>query len=78
MGGCCQGNEATTKKKMGVHSLTLEESSTILTSAEATLNSHPLTPLDSTLEDGVPVLTAGHFLISRALRAHPSPTRLPI
>ncbi len=55
------------RKTVGIH----RELTTVLTEAEATLNSRPLLPTDSTPEDGVPVLTPGHFLIGRPLRAPP-------
>ena len=38
---------------------------------EAVLNSRPLTPLDSSPDDGTDVLTQGHFLIGRALKSIP-------
>lgn len=39
------------------------------------MNSRPLAPLDSTPTDGVPMLTARHFLIGRAMKS-PSQERL--
>ncbi len=59
------------RKTVGSHSLTIEECSTILADIEATLNSRPLCPLDSQPEDGVDVLTQGHFLIGKPLKALP-------
>ncbi len=59
------------RKTVGSHSLTFEECSTILADIEATLNSRPLCPLDSQPEDGVDVLTPGHFLIGKPLKALP-------
>ncbi len=44
---------------------------TILTEVEAVLNSRPLTSVHSTDIDAPPVLTAGHFLIDRPLKALP-------
>ncbi len=60
------------KKIVGSHHLSFEELSTILTEAEATLNSRPLIPMDSTPLDGSCTLTPGHFLIGRPLRAPPT------
>ena len=59
------------RKIVGVHRLTFEELNTVATEAEATLNSRPLLPVDSLPDDGVPVLTPGHFLIGRPLRSPP-------
>ena len=42
--------------------------------AEATLNSRPLLTVDSLPEDGMPVLTPGHFLTGRPLRSPPVKT----
>ena len=49
---------------------TFEELARILTQVEACLNSRPLTPLTQP-EDGIDVLTPGHFLIGRPLGALP-------
>ena len=59
------------RKIVGVHQLTFEELNTVTTEAEATLNSRPLLPVDSLPDDGVPVLTPGHFLIGCPLRSPP-------
>ena len=58
-------------KVVGHHRLTQEELLTILADIEATMNSRPLVPVDSSATDGVSVLTPGHFLIGRPLRALP-------
>ena len=58
-------------KVVGHHRLTQEELLTILADIEATMNSRPLVPVDSSATEGVSVLTPGHFLIGRPLRALP-------
>jgi hypothetical protein len=50
--------------------LSIEEFKTLLKRIEATLNSRPITPL-STDADDFSVLTPGHFLIGRPLKAAP-------
>ncbi len=60
------------RKMVGSHILTFQELATVLTEAEAILNSRPLTPLSSTSVDDDLVLTAGHFLIGRPLKALPA------
>ena len=50
--------------------LTFEELAMILAQVAACLNSRPLTPL-SQREDGIELLTPGHFLIRRPLEALP-------
>ena len=63
--------ERSLRKVVGTHHLTFEELTTVLAEAEATMNSRPLLPMDSTPADGVPTLTPGHFLIGRPLKAPP-------
>ena len=59
------------RKLLGTLSLTIEEYATILTDVEATLNSRPLCPMNTQPEDGLDVLTPGHFLIGRSLSTLP-------
>ncbi len=58
------------KKVVGSTKLTFEEATTVLTQVEACMNSRPLVPLPFD-DDGVEVLTPGHFLIGRALSSIP-------
>ena len=53
--------------------LTFEEFSTVLNQIEACLNSRPLIPMNSPDDDGIAVLTPGHFLIGKPLVALPDP-----
>ena len=50
------------KRVIGEHTLTFEELSTLLVDIEACLNSRPLSPLTSEIDD-LDVLTPAHFLI---------------
>ena len=52
--------------------LTFEELTTTLAQIEACLNSRPLVPLPAP-EEGMEVLTAGHFLVGRPLTSLPDP-----
>ena len=59
------------RKLMRTQKFTYEELATIVTQIEACLNSRPLTPINCADEDGLDVLTPGHFLIGRPLEAVP-------
>ena len=60
------------RKVTGEVKLTYEELSTVMAQIEACLNSRPLVPLPT--EEGLEVLTPGHFLVGRALEALPDPS----
>ena len=51
------------RRVVGDVKLTFEELSTMLTQIEACLNSRPLVPFNAPDDDGIDVLTPGHFLI---------------
>ncbi len=53
--------------------LSYEELCTVLTQIEACLNFRPLTPMPES-DDGIEVLTPGHFLIGSPLEAIPDPS----
>ncbi|GBO23490.1 hypothetical protein AVEN_146283-1 [Araneus ventricosus] len=57
--------------------LTYEEFLTILIQIEGLLNSRPLTPLSSEVED-LEILTPGHFLIGRPITAIPEPLMIEL
>ena len=59
------------KKAVGSLILNFKEATTILTQTEAILNSRHLSPIETLRDDGVDVLTPGHFLIARPLTALP-------
>ncbi len=62
------------RKQVTPHPLRFHELSTIL--AEAIMNSRPMTPLHSTEVDDDLVLTPGHFLIGRPLKAPPAKSKI--
>ena len=51
--------------------LTYEELSTVLAQIEACMNSHPLGVIPHENDDGIEVLTPGHFLVGRPIEAIP-------
>ncbi len=59
-------------KVVNPHHLSLDECLTLLAEIESVLNSRPLIPLNSAPEDGVEVLTPGHFLVGKSLRSIPA------
>ena len=56
---------------VGSVKLYFEEMMTVLTQIEACMNSRPLGTLPDNNEDGIEMLTPGHFLIGRPLQAVP-------
>ena len=63
----------TLQKVLPPHLLTFEKIATVTSEVEAILNSLPLISQDSHTQDGSSVITAGHFLVSRPLKARPVP-----
>ena len=57
---------------VGLHRLTFQQLNSILMEVEATLNSRPLLPIDSSMDQGPTVLTMGHFLVGRPLKSLPT------
>ena len=53
--------------------MTYEKLTTVLTQIEACLNSRPLTPMSES-DDGIEVLTPGHFIVGLPLEANPDPS----
>ena len=62
------------RRVVGLQLLDFEEFTTILTQIEACLNSRPLCATTSHSQDGILVLTPGHFLIGRPLHSYPETT----
>ena len=60
-------------KVVGPHPFFIDELYSLIVEVEPVLNSRPLTPLDSASDDGIEVLTPGHFLIGKALKSVPAP-----
>jgi len=63
------------RKNLKPHALRWDEMYSVLTEAEAILNSRPLAPLHTEESTEGTFLTAGHFLVGRPLKA--PPVRLP-
>ena len=63
------------RKSIGTHPLAFEELATVLAEIEAILNSRPMERVEALPEDGLPILTPGHFLIGRPIKA-PAPQLL--
>ena len=61
------------RRIVGTVNLRFEELYTVLTQIEACLNSRPLASLPND-DDGVEVLTPGHFLVGKPLEALPDPS----
>ena len=62
------------RRVIGAQRLDFEEFSTITAQVEACLNSRPLCSTTSHSPDGIMLLTPGHFLIGRSLRAYQETT----
>ena len=61
------------KRVVGDVKLTYEEAITVLTQIESCLNSRPLVYTNALDDDGIEVLTPGHFLIGQPLTSLPDP-----
>lgn len=61
------------RRVIGDTTLTYEEMYTVLTQIEACMNSRPLVPVECADDDGIELLTPGHFLIGRPIMALPNP-----
>lgn len=74
-GGLWEAGVKSTKrvlnKVIGQHVLRMEDMITVLAEVEAILNSRPLCQPHSQPEDGISMLTPGHFLVGRPLVALP-------
>ena len=55
------------------HHLFIDELYSLTVEVKSILNSRPLTPLNSASDDGIEVLTPGHFLVGKALKSVPAP-----
>ncbi len=60
-------------KVVGPHNLFIDELYSLTVEIEAVLNSRPLTPIDSSPDDGIEILTPGHFLVGKSLKSVPAP-----
>ena len=71
LGSSSEVSQTSLKRVVGQQQLTFEEFTMILCQVECCLNSRPLLPLNSHPDDGIDVLTPGHFLVGRPLQALP-------
>ena len=62
------------RSAIGESKLSFEELTTVLVQVEACLNSRPLVPVTTLDDDGIEVLTPGHFLIFKPPTALPDPS----
>lgn len=77
LGGWCKIVKFHLKRVLSNTLLTFEEYCTVLTQAEACLNSRPISPLSTNPSDPQP-LTSGHFLIGGSLMNIPEEDYTPV
>ena len=73
MAGCSNIDESSSQQSSRPSSLFTDELYSLTVEVESVLNSCHLTPLDSTSDDSIEVLTPGHFLVGKALKYVPAP-----